>query len=107
VNGPAGNVVLEDAFTSLGHEFRDSFQSGSLIQSFVSGHGAPGLVSNGHSKKFLPAAAGARLAVHLPGIILSEIIANANYSVTFVGTASRYNPSVLLWLQAAVLSSRR
>jgi len=88
VNSPPGNVVLEDAFTSQGHEFRDSFQSGSLTQVFVSGHGSPGLVSNAHSKKFLPAAAGARLAVHLPGIVLLEIIANANYSMAFVGSTS-------------------
>lgn len=41
----SGNVIFEDSLSAQGHEFKDSFQSSGLTQSFVSGHGNPGGVT--------------------------------------------------------------
>ncbi len=82
---PAGNFTMEDLFTAQGHEFRDSFRSASLNQDFVSGHGTPGMLSNGRTKNFMPHMANSRLAVHLPMIVLAQFLANANCNITFVG----------------------
>lgn len=85
---PLGSVVFEDAFTSQGHEFKDSFRSANLVQSFVSGHGAPGVVSNARIRKFTPHIALFRQATHLPIVLLSQVLANANCSIEFVGSTN-------------------
>jgi hypothetical protein len=84
-NAPSGNFTWEDQFTSQGHEFQDSFQSAAFTQRFVSGHGSPGVVSNGRIRKFTPHVAQARLPLHLPALILAGLLANSNYSIAFVG----------------------
>jgi hypothetical protein len=85
-NAPAGNFVSEDQFTSQGHEFKDTFQSAELTQNFVSGHGNPGLISNGQTRKFYPHVANSRLALHVPAIVLAGVLSNASYSINWVGS---------------------
>ena len=83
--GPTGSVVIEDQFSTQVHEFRDSFRSGSLTQDFTSGHGSPGVVSNGHGKRFSQHMANFRLPVHLPMLILAAALANPNCNITLAG----------------------
>jgi len=85
ISDPSGNVMMEDLFSAQGHEFKDAFQSPSLTQTLVSGHGNPGLLSNGHTKNFNPWSATARLPVHLPAMILTGLLANANCSIASAG----------------------
>jgi len=82
---PIGSFRMEDQFGAQAHEFRDTFQSPALNQSIVSGHGNPGLLSNGHTKNFNPWSGNSRLPVHLPVMILSAFLASANCSIVSAG----------------------
>jgi len=84
-NTPIGSFTMKDQFGAQVHEFKDSFQSAALTQTFVSGHGKPGLLSNGHTKNFNPWTANFRLPVHLPGIILKGLLADTNCNIAFAG----------------------
>jgi hypothetical protein len=85
---PSGNFTMEDQFTGQAHEFKDAFQSPAITQTLASGHGNPGLLSNGHTKNLNPWSTNSRLPVHLPAIILSGLLANANCNITSVGQAT-------------------
>jgi hypothetical protein len=85
---PAGNVTMEDVFAAQEHEFRDVFRSSSQSQSFVSGHGNPGLVSNGHARNFPAHMANSRVPIHLPIMVLGQLLAKTNCNVEFVGPAT-------------------
>jgi hypothetical protein len=82
---PVGSFTMEDQFGAQSHEFKDSFQSAALTQTLASGHGNPGLLSNGHTKNFNLWSANSRLPVHLPAMILSGLLANANCNITSAG----------------------
>ncbi|NDQ55761.1 MAG: hypothetical protein GZ088_01660 [Acidipila sp.] len=85
---PAGSFTWEDQFSSQGHEFRNTFQTGGVTHVFASGHGSPGFMSNGKVKRFTPHVALAELPFHLPAILLAMELANTNYNITLVGPAS-------------------
>jgi hypothetical protein len=87
-NSPEGNFVWEDQLTSAGHEFRDSFSSSTLNQVFVSGHGTPAFVSNGHVRTCYSYVADYRLAAHLPTVALGAALQNSNVSVSQVGPSA-------------------
>jgi hypothetical protein len=88
ISDPPGSVSMEDFFSSQSHEFKDTFQSAGLTQTFVSGHGNPELLSNGHTKKLTPHVANARLATHLPMMVLAQFLANTNCNISLVGQAT-------------------
>jgi hypothetical protein len=79
------NVTYEDQFSTQGHEFRDQFQTASTNQTFVSGHGSPGLVSGSRTTRFLQHMADFRFPTHLPVFVLIQAMANVNVSLDYVG----------------------
>jgi hypothetical protein len=85
---PIGSFTMKDHFGAQGHEFKDAFQSAALTQTLASGHGNPGLLSNGHTKNLNPWSANSRLPVHLPAMILSGLLANANCNIISAGQAT-------------------
>jgi len=84
-SAPSGSFIWEDQFTTQSHEFKATFQSGSLTQVFVSGHGSPGLVSNGKITKFAPYVASTTLPFHIPAVVLAGLLANTNCNIAFLG----------------------
>jgi len=84
-SAPSGSFIWEDQFSAGDHEFKATFQSGSLKQVFVSGHGSPGLVSNGKIRKFAPYVASTTLPFHIPAVVLAGLLANANCNIEFLG----------------------
>jgi hypothetical protein len=88
VADPSGNIILEDLFTAQIHEFRDSFQSSTVTQSFVSGHGSPGMSSSGHVHSFTPHMALFRTATHIPIVVLSQMLANPSCNIEYAGTTT-------------------
>jgi hypothetical protein len=84
-NAPSGSFIWEDQFAAQGHEFKATFQSGSLTQIFVSGHGSPGLVSNGKIRSLAPYVASTTLPFHIPAVVLASMLANTNCNIEFVG----------------------
>ncbi|HET7108346.1 MAG TPA: hypothetical protein VFI38_16150 [Candidatus Acidoferrum sp.] len=88
IGDPSGNVTMEDLFSAQGHEFKDAFESATLTQTFVSGHGSPGRLSNGHTEQFAPFVANSRLAAHLPAMLLAGALANATCSIDLIGPSA-------------------
>jgi hypothetical protein len=84
-NIPAGNFTWEDQVSGTSHEFRDTFTSATLGQIFVSGHGSPGFVSNGHLRNCYPHVANFRFPAHLPSLTLGNTLKNSSVSVAPVG----------------------
>ncbi len=78
---PVGNFTMQDQLTAQSHDLKTAFQSAALTQTIASGHGNPGLLSNGHTKNLNAWSANARVPVHLPAMILSALLANANCNI--------------------------
>ncbi|HWZ99245.1 MAG TPA: hypothetical protein VN025_15920 [Candidatus Dormibacteraeota bacterium] len=79
-----GTITLEDSLSISSNEFRDTFQSANINQSFVSGHGSPGLISNGTVISFGSHYASCRQFLHIPWLGLTKLLANPNANISFV-----------------------
>ena len=94
-DAPTGNFTWEDQITLSGHEFNDTFQSGSGTQHFLSGHGSPGLVTNTGVRKFKPHVGNFRVPVHLPAVVLTSLLANPNCNIGLATQATLNGQTVV------------
>lgn len=79
-----GSFVWDDAPP----EFLDTLQTSTDTREFASGHGQPASEKNGVVSALPPYMAQASLPVHLPGIVLAQLLANQNCSIKWVGSTT-------------------
>ncbi|PYU28563.1 MAG: hypothetical protein DMG32_02285 [Acidobacteria bacterium] len=83
----SGSFVEAGTFRwqTAGSEFRYEKRAGSSIQVLVSGHGHPANIRNGTVTPLSLHTALANPPLHLPALILADVLANQGYSVTLLG----------------------
>jgi hypothetical protein len=74
--------VWKDTFSGGQHEFRRELTDGTNTRLLASGHGNPATGFNGKARKLYPHVAYAMWPLHLPIVILNNILQNPNYRAT-------------------------